>query len=68
MKSFICYITLLFFSTQLMGLHTETIALGVVSGQVVDAKTNEPLTYVNIIVRDMAENKVLSNGKAEPFS
>lgn len=60
MKSLICYITLLFYSTHLMGLPTEPIALGIVSGQVVDAKTNEPLPYVNIIVRDMAENMVSS--------
>ena len=60
MKSFICYMTLLFFSTQLMGLHAEPVALGVVSGQVVDAKTNAPMPYVNIIVRDMSENMVSS--------
>ncbi len=61
MKSLFCYLTLLFCCNSLMGLNSELPLLGAVSGQVVDAKTNEPIPYVNIIVSDNDEN-IISSG------
>ena len=61
MKSLFCYLTLLFCCNSLMGLNSEFPLLGAVSGQVVDAKTNEPIPYVNIIVSDNDEN-IISSG------
>ncbi|MDA1177059.1 MAG: TonB-dependent receptor, partial [Bacteroidetes bacterium] len=65
MKILICYITLLLFSTHLMGLHSDAILLGGIDGQVVDAKTNQPMAYVNIIVTDATENIVSSGITSE---
>lgn len=48
-----------------MGLHSDAILLGGIDGQVVDAKTNQPMAYVNIIVTDATENIVSSGITSE---
>ena len=34
---------------------------GVISGKVIDKETKEPLAYVNVVVKDMA-NKIITGG------
>ena len=48
-----------------MGLHSGSILIGGIDGQVVDAQTNQPMAYVNIIVTDATENIVSSRITSE---
>ena len=65
MKSLICYLSLLFYCSNVIGLNSELPLIGVISGQVVDAKTNDPIPYVNIIVSNNDENIVSSGITSE---
>ena len=60
MKYLILLLTCFVFNLQSMAMTPKWPLLGTISGQIVDAKTNTPLPYVNIIVMDDAGNIVSS--------
>ena len=60
MKYLILLLTCFVFNLQSMAMTPKWPLLGTISGQIVDAKTNTPLPYVNIIVMDDTGNIVSS--------
>ncbi|TCI85269.1 outer membrane beta-barrel family protein [Tenacibaculum sp. M341] len=62
MKRIICVFILLISMTSFSQMKKENLPKpGKISGKVVDKATNEPLPYVNIIIKDTA-NKILTGG------
>ena len=54
MKNIVILLAILVFSSQTLSA-TNNFVDGSISGRVIDSKSNEPLPYVNIIVKSISE-------------
>ncbi|TYP97052.1 outer membrane receptor protein involved in Fe transport [Tenacibaculum adriaticum] len=61
MKKLLLLLVLVISTTSIAQMRKTDLPKGNISGKVIDKTTNEPLPYVNIIVRDMAK-KVITGG------